>query len=666
MRWQGLVWGAPMAAGLLVLSELTRLPAAALGGDPARLAAALAELSRSAVTQLAVPASLFFVAAALAWWTGRAQTVGERRFGLALLFGLGVAQAALAREVLIAYSPFAWSWAANVAFVLLGLAFGGAFAWLGSSSMERHRRATSAAGLTLALSALLTARAHYAVYVGLYPTLHASLVQLAFVALTLGLALASVPLKPPALPRLALALVIPLSVMAVLELPASAAARPYVLAYTELGREAGVAQALKRDAAGLLPRSLPGPRTDPLLAPDPDAAARFAAHSGLPALPDDFSLDDYDVLLVLSDATRYDRTSLAHAGGPTPRLAALAEDALTFERAYSPSNGTFPSVASILAMVPVSFSELDVRPRFWRGRLRRERATVAEAMRAAGRSTFWVGHDHRGCFSQNIEGVDQGFEERVLIDDTLDADRRIAERAIEAIAARRGRRYFGLVFFGSPHDDYRAHDPSAPAETDLERYDQELAFMDAELGRLVDSLREDGALDHTVIVFAGDHGEAFGEHGHHFHLSSLYDEQIHVPLVVRVPSMPPERVSAPTSTAYVFPWLLSRGAPAEREAAQVALTEDVGPWMRALDGAVVSEMIGQRRQEAALILEDHALVYDVLSDLLRVYDAHVDPEELRDLREARPDLLGHFVPLARRYRRIRFSGRRFRFVAPSE
>src|SRR5690606_18132420 len=177
-----------------------------------------------------------------------------------------------------------------------------------------------------------------------------------------------------------------------------------------------------------------------------------------------------------------------------------------------------------------------------------------------------------------------------------------------------------------------------------------------QLGRLLAALN-----DRTVVIFAGDHGEAFGEHGHRFHLSSMHDEQIRVPFAVRVPAARPARIARPTSTAYLFPWLLSRGAEGERAVARRVLRRALGPLLHALDGAVVSEMLGPRSQEAALVSAEHVYLYDVLADLVRVFDAR-DSAQLRDLREERPDLLGHFVPLAERYRRVRFSGRRFRFV----
>jgi arylsulfatase A-like enzyme len=674
MRWQGLLGAVPASAGAIALLELTRLPV-----RPALLLGALSSLARDAVTQFAAPALLLAAAAAVLLAMERAGSAAARWAGRAALVGLAAAQSVAAREVLIAYPPFSWSFPANVGFVALGGGLAAVHLWLASARLARHRRATGAAGGLLALGSLGLARVHYAVYVGQYPTLHECTLSLCFLGLALGLALSFAAIERGGVARHApLALAAAVFLVAALDLPSSAAARPYVIAYTELGRAAGVAEALERDRENLLPRTRPGPRASALLRPDPDAAARFARHCGLPPLPAGFDLSAHDVLLVLSDATRYDRTSLPARGrpaaGPTPHLARLGARSRVFERAMAPSNGTFPSLAAMLAMTPASFAELDVRPRFWRGRLRAERTTAAEAMRRAGRATFWVGHDHRGCFSRNIAGLEQGFDERTLVPQArgepahADADARIADAAIARVRRHRraGERYFGLVFFVSPHDDYQVHDPEAPADTALERYDQELAFMDAQLGRLLDALEADGALSETVVVFAGDHGEAFGEHGHRHHLSSVHDEQIHVPLVVHVPGMAPARHARPTSTAYVLPWLLRRGAEPERAAARAVLTEDVGPLMRALDGAVISEMIGPRRQAAALVWPDLTVTYDLLSDLSHVYDPRRDPAQRHDLREARPDLLERVAPLVRRYRRARFEGRRFRFVEPPE
>ena len=142
----------------------------------------------------------------------------------------------------------------------------------------------------------------------------------------------------------------------------------------------------------------------------------------------------------------------------------------------------------------------------------------------------------------------------------------------------------------------------------------------------------------------------------------MHDEQVHVPLVVRVPGLAPARHRAPTSTTYVLPWLLQRAAAPAREAANRVLANEIGPWIRELDGAVVSEMIGPRAQHAALVWADHTVVYDLFAELVRIYDTNTDQAQRYDLRESDPALLAHVAPLVQRYRRLRFAGQRFRFV----
>lgn len=639
MRWRALLAAIPITGVAITLLELTRLPASAHAPD--RLLAALAQLLRSSVTTFAVPALLVVAAAAVL-------SDGTRpRVRRGLLAALGVTQVALAREVLIEYPPFADSLGLTAGLAVLGL-----LAAALHVALDRPLRGARLAGLGLALGSLAVARAHYLVYVGLYPSLHQCAVQLGFAGCALGVGMALASIEPPRAPsmRVAVALAAGLVALALVEVPAGAWARPIVTAYTEVGRAAGVADALERERDLLLPTTLPPPREGALLAPDAGAEARFREHAGLPDLS--FALADHDVLLVMVDAVRFDRTSLADpALRTTPRLAALARRrAQIHTRAYSPSNGTFPSLAAMLSMRPLSFTELDLGERFWRGTLREGRPTAPEILRAAGRETFWVGHDHERCFSAHGRGLARGFDRRVLVEELRDAphrdvDAEIADAAIRELARTRGR-FFGMVFFVSPHDPYEGG------------YDAELRRFDRALGRLLANVD----LSRTIVVLASDHGEAFGDHEHQHHLTSVYTEQIHVPLVIWIPGVPGARHGAPTSTAYVLPWLLLRGGAAERAAARDVLREDVGPMLRALDGAVVSEMIGPTRQEVSLAWPDSTLVYDLLAELPRVFDARTDPAQARDLREADAARALRVLPYAERYRRVRQAGRRFRFV----
>jgi arylsulfatase A-like enzyme len=66
-------------------------------------------------------------------------------------------------------------------------------------------------------------------------------------------------------------------------------------------------------------------------------------------------------------------------------------------------------------------------------------------------------------------------------------------------------------------------------------YDGEIAFMDEHLGELLAGLRQQGVYDDTLIIFMADHGEEFYEHGGWWHGTALYQEQIHVPLMIKRP-----------------------------------------------------------------------------------------------------------------------------------
>ncbi len=109
--------------------------------------------------------------------------------------------------------------------------------------------------------------------------------------------------------------------------------------------------------------------------------------------------------------------------------------------------------------------------------------------------------------------------------------------------------FFLFVGYMDPHDPYFAHpyDGTAvarvamphPSLSQAERlaglYDAEIQYWDKHFGRLIASLKRRGLYDDTMIVVTSDHGEEFGEHGGFWHGTTLYDEQVHVPLVVRMP-----------------------------------------------------------------------------------------------------------------------------------
>ena len=92
----------------------------------------------------------------------------------------------------------------------------------------------------------------------------------------------------------------------------------------------------------------------------------------------------------------------------------------------------------------------------------------------------------------------------------------------------------------------------------LDLYDAEIAYADAEIGKLLDYLEERGWTDDTIVVVTSDHGELFGEHGLANHFKALTREETHVPLIIRYPGRVPAgvRVATPTQLRDILPTLL--------------------------------------------------------------------------------------------------------------
>jgi arylsulfatase A-like enzyme len=112
-----------------------------------------------------------------------------------------------------------------------------------------------------------------------------------------------------------------------------------------------------------------------------------------------------------------------------------------------------------------------------------------------------------------------------------------------------------------PPEAYRELFPSqaaGPAARDRDDYDREIAYTDAQIGRLMARLEEAGLAASTIVVVTGDHGEEFGEHGRAQHGTQLYDETIRVPLLLRAPGLLPAgtRCQGPAALIDLMPTLL--------------------------------------------------------------------------------------------------------------
>ena len=156
-------------------------------------------------------------------------------------------------------------------------------------------------------------------------------------------------------------------------------------------------------------------------------------------------------------------------------------------------------------------------------------------------------------------------------------DRRNVDRAIDWIAEQEngGQPYFFFQFFESPHANYSFPAESIVQEPYLEtfnyatldvdrdmhlvkaRYINSVNHLDQQLGKLLKKLDESGALENTLVIITGDHGEEFMENGHWGHNSAYTNAQTQVPLVIFAPQVKPQVVSSLTSHLDIAPTVLN-------------------------------------------------------------------------------------------------------------
>ena len=262
-----------------------------------------------------------------------------------------------------------------------------------------------------------------------------------------------------------------------------------------------------------------------------------------------------NVLLVTLDTTRADRLGCyGHAAANTPHLDQLARRGVLFERALTVAPITLPSHASLMTgQLPPVHGVRDNGIHC----LPESHTTLAEHFQRAGYAT---GAFVSAVVLQASFGLDQGFAE---YDDLMDSSRagvlepveRIAGKTVDAAMAwvqMQSQPWFLWLHLFDPHFPYEAPpSPNSPADP----YDAEIAYMDQELGRLLQALGAD--VDQTLMVVTADHGEGLGEHREATHGLFLYDSTMRVPLIVAGPGVEAgQRVAGQVSLVDIQPTLL--------------------------------------------------------------------------------------------------------------
>jgi choline-sulfatase len=353
-----------------------------------------------------------------------------------------------------------------------------------------------------------------------------------------------------------------------------------------------------------------------------------------------------NLLLVTIDTVRADRLGCyGYAAATTATLDSLAADGVVFERAYSPYPLTLPSHTSMLSgRLPF---EHGVRNN---DQIAGEGAPlVAQTLHAQGIATAAVVSafvlDHQFGLSR---GFDR-YEDRMPRTASGEAAnerpaKATTDLALSVLDDLAGDQFFLWVHYFDPHYPY-----SPPASWSGDPYDGEIATVDRELGRLLRALRAKGLSDRTAIIVAGDHGEAFGEHGEVEHGLFVYDTTLHVPLLLRLPGaqLAGRRISAPVGLADVGPTLLSlaragdgRTFPFAQNLIPVARDSSDRSDLRPLYAETLSPCLNYGASPLASVrLGDWKYIEAPTPEL---YDLRTDPGEEHNLAPERPELASRY------------------------
>jgi arylsulfatase A-like enzyme len=406
-------------------------------------------------------------------------------------------------------------------------------------------------------------------------------------------------------------------------------------------------------------------------------ATLIAVDDGEPAEP--------NVILISIDTLRADH--LGCYGYPiatSPAVDRFAEDAVLFEMTIAHAPSTEPSHASIFtSLLPIHHGAYFSL----KAPLHDDHVTMAEILKQHG---FVTKSFNDGAQVQAKWGFDQGFDEYTTLPGppTEYTFRRTVEHTVAWLEDHRSERFFLFLHTYEPHHPYtpearyyeaighvnRSELPTAISKQLLEElnrrfptlgeedkrhviagYDAEIRSMDDAFDTLISELARLDLYDDTLIVFTSDHGEELGERdrmGWHSH--ALFDEQLRVPLIVRLPGgrHAGRRVAAQVRSIDILPTVLDV---LEIPLLEVFEGSTLMPLVRQPSGAsrpaVSQRDVREPRGPVSLRTGDwkyyertqirRRLLFDVVRDPGERRDlAQQEPQRMRDLMEQLEGLLG--------------------------
>ncbi len=396
------------------------------------------------------------------------------------------------------------------------------------------------------------------------------------------------------------------------------------------------------------------------------AALVYAACTA--AAPEAVAAPKLNVIVILVDTLRADKigTYGYTARKTTPNLDSFAAGAQVWEQAVSQDAWTVPSVASLFTGVdPQAHRTLNFKQgqKLETDTIADSHDTLAESFKAGGYTTSAF---IKSTVISTSHGFSQGFDTFEIVGGKDQAwgysAKELNDVAIPWLTTqlKSGKPFYTYLHYMDPHSPYKAPEPwyskykgsysgkmdgahvqldeafkagtltQADWDHELALYDAEVEYFDTEFGRLWGELQKAGAASNTLVVFTADHGEAFNEHKNVFH-GNLYQENIHVPVLVRGPGIKAGRMKHYAQVIDIAPTLaeltgVPKGKYWQGKSMVAAMAGGGGHT-----NAVYSEYAGHR-----MVIEPSTGLKLILGDgAPKLYDLKTDPLEKSNLHDAR-------------------------------
>jgi hypothetical protein len=340
------------------------------------------------------------------------------------------------------------------------------------------------------------------------------------------------------------------------------------------------------------------------------------------------------VVMLMVDALRADMLERSMDGVRlTPALSALAARGTRFERAYATVPATHESVFAMLTGRRDAFQDPE----------RATRESLGAVLRANGVSTVGIyGHE---ALDDALAPMNRPI---FFGDGPTNKQRLTADLSLQHIDQELDRvgdsPFFIFAHFYDVHAHYLDNPEFYFGDEVVERYAAEVAYVDARIGRVFESIEHRGLSDETAILVVSDHGEELWDHGYRWHRKRVYEESAHVVFDVRVPFGPPQVVAEPVSLLDVAPTVL------ELLGVEVPAGLDGRSLLPVLAGAAITAepVVTAAGDQSAFAVVSGSMkaVLHPFTGAIELFDLARDPRELDNLADVRGAEARHILDAA--------------------